>query len=136
MSKTIKEVLDISRPRKWRKVCCLPESSLFGSLNATNINDGIINMAVEEYETIRLIDLEGYTQEDCASQMNVARTTVQWIYNDARKKIAEALVNNRILHIEGGNYRLCDGLEESCGCSSCSRHKLDSNSIDDGNGGE
>lgn len=93
-------------------------------------------MAVEEYETIRLIDLEGYTQEDCASQMNVARTTVQWIYNNARKKIAEALVNNRILHIEGGNYRLCDGLEESCGCCSCSRHKVDSNSINNGKGGE
>jgi predicted DNA-binding protein (UPF0251 family) len=36
-------------------------------------------MTVEEYETIRLIDLLGYMQEQCADQMHVARTTVQRI---------------------------------------------------------
>jgi predicted DNA-binding protein (UPF0251 family) len=35
-------------------------------------------------ETIRLIDLEGLNQEACSVRMNVA-TTVQMIYNDARK---------------------------------------------------
>ncbi|HEY5557068.1 DUF134 domain-containing protein [Acetobacterium sp.] len=111
------------RPRKWRNVCCLPESNLFGPLNAPNSDNEIITMTVEEYETIRLIDLERFTQEECASQMKIARTTVQGMYNDARKKLAESLVNGRVLRIEGGNYRLCDSLEKSCNCGGCRKHK-------------
>ena len=75
-------------------------------------------MTVDEYETIRLIDLEGFTQEECAAKMNVARSTVQGIYIEARRKLAESLVKGKVLLIEGGEYRLCDGLGNSCrrGC--------------------
>ena len=45
------------RPRKWRNVCCLPQSNLFGPLGRGN-TDKIITMSVEEYETIRLMDYE------------------------------------------------------------------------------
>ncbi|WP_312700487.1 DUF134 domain-containing protein, partial [Sedimentibacter sp.] len=78
---------------------------------------------VDEYETIRLIDLEELSQEECASQMNVARTTVQGIYSEARKKLAESLVNGKVLRIEGGEYRLCDGDGEACIRGSCCRNK-------------
>ena len=113
------------RPRKWRKVCCLPESNLFGSLNAPNLDSEIIIMTVEEYETIRLIDLEGMMQEECGDRMNVARTTVQRIYTDARKKLAESLVNGNILKIEGGDYKLCDENEQKYGCSRCCKHRFE-----------
>ena len=111
------------RPRKWRKVCCLPESNQFGPLDKISENSEIITMSIDEYETIRLIDLENFTQEECASQMNIARTTVQGIYTEARKKLAESLVNGKTLNIEGGDYELCNGLESSCGCGGCKRHK-------------
>ncbi len=97
------------RPRKWRKVCSLPDSSRFGPLDLTENKNTVVNMTVDEYETIRLIDLEGLSQEECSIQMNVARTTVQGIYSDARKKLAESLVNGKVLRIEGGDYKLCDG---------------------------
>lgn len=100
---------------KWRKVCCLPENSKFGPLDAELDSERYVNMTVDEYETIRLIDLEGFTQEECANKMSVARTTVQGIYINARKKLAEALVNGKILVIEGGQYRLCDGPGSGCG---------------------
>ncbi len=109
------------RPRKWRKVCSLPTRNRFGPLGAPLKENDVVHMTVEEYETIRLIDLEDLTQEECAAQMNVARTTVQGIYNDARTKLAESLVYGKVLCITGGDYRLCDGLSEACGRGNCSR---------------
>jgi predicted DNA-binding protein (UPF0251 family) len=122
------------RPRKWRKVCCLPESNRFGPLDSPAKMEPVVNMTVDEYETIRLIDLEGMTQEECAGQMNIARTTVQGIYNDARKKLAESLVNGKVLRIEGGEYRLCDGLGRGCGASGCRRRRCGSVFGDTGTG--
>jgi predicted DNA-binding protein (UPF0251 family) len=110
------------RPRKWRKVCCLPERNRFGPLDANIDENNCIRMTVDEYEAIRLIDLEGFTQEECAKQMHVARTTVQGIYVEARKKLAESLVDGKILFIEGGEYRLCDGAGNGCG-KGCHRHR-------------
>lgn len=113
----------MSRPRKWRNVCCLPQSNLYGPLNGLKLNNEIITMSVDEYETIRLIDLEGMIQEECAEQMNVARTTVQKIYNDARKKLADSLISGKILKIEGGDYKLCDENETEYRCVRCRRQR-------------
>ena len=115
------------RPRKWRKVCCLPDSNLYGPLNRPDIDNEIIVMTVEEYETIRLIDLEGLTQEECAERMHVARTTAQKIYSEARTKLAESLVNGNILKIEGGDYKLYDENEQIYGCGRCRRRRCGKN---------
>lgn len=103
------------RPRKRRRVCSLPRRNRFGPLDGVDESRTVI-MTVDEYETIRLIDLEEMTQEDCAKQMDVARTTVQSIYAEARKKLAKALVKGFPLLIEGGVYKLCDDVE------TCGRH--------------
>lgn len=112
------------RPRKWRKVCCLPENNRFGPLNTPYQSRELVKMTIEEYETIRLIDLQGFTQEECAEKMQVARTTVQRIYIDARRKLAQALVEGKVLIIEGGDYQLCNGLEKICDCGGCRKHRL------------
>ncbi len=114
----------LPRPRKWRKVCCLPNTNRFGPLNGCVSPDDVIQMTVDEYETIRLIDLEGMNQEDCASHMNVARTTVQGIYNEARRKLALSLVEGRVLFIEGGDYHLCDGQSNCCRQGGCQKERM------------
>jgi len=113
------------RPRKFRKVCCLPQSTQFGPEGAPKDQCEVVVMSVEEYEAIRLIDFEGLMQEECAVSMNVARTTVQRIYNDARKKLADFLVGGKRLVIEGGDFRLCDDSREEFGCGKChgQRHR-------------
>ena len=75
-----------------------------------------VKLQIDEYEAIRLLDYEGLNQEECASFMKVARTTVQRMYNEARRKISDALINGKTLKIKGGNYILCDKDQRSHEC--------------------
>ena len=61
-----------------------------------------ILLTLDEYEAIRLVDLEQQTHEQCAAQMDISRSTVQEIYESARRKIAACLVHGKPLHITGG----------------------------------
>lgn len=113
------------RPRKRRRVRGLPKFERFGPCGLSVEHEEVVTMTVDEYEAIRLIDLEGMTQEECAEQMNVARTTVQGIYDRARKKLAESLVHGKLLRIAGGAYELCGEDEPSWCCGGmhrCGRH--------------
>ncbi|MCI8375152.1 MAG: DUF134 domain-containing protein [Lachnospiraceae bacterium] len=97
----------MSRPRRCRRICREPAYESF-------VPQGIpcreeIVLTLDEYEVIRLVDLEKLTHEQCARQMDISRTTVTEIYESAREKLADSLVHGKILRIAGGNYRLCDG---------------------------
>ena len=94
----------MARPRKLRRVCAMPHTCEFRPCGR---QAGTVELTVDEYETIRLIDLLGLTQEACARQMDVARTTVQAIYDSARRKLADVLVNGKALTIQGGSYHIC-----------------------------
>ena len=112
------------RPKRCRKVCSMPRVSEFAPVGE---DADFVVLTVDEYESIRLIDKQGFSQEECASYMQIARTTAQQIYNSARKKIAFAIVDGKGLRIAGGDYRLCDGKESYCGCGGCSRHCMNNN---------
>ncbi|MEG0071143.1 MAG: DUF134 domain-containing protein [Raoultibacter sp.] len=97
----------MARPRKCRKICGMPGTTDFGPRCKKQHEEAII-MTIDEYETIRLIDFGGLTQEEAAAQMNVARSTIQTIYNTARNKVARCLVEGVSLRIEGGDIEICD----------------------------
>lgn len=111
----------MARPYKVRRVCARPAVDVFGPLNQECENR--VELTLEEYESIRLIDLLECTQEECALQMGVARTTIQAVYNSARRKLADCLVNGKQLVIRGGNYRLCPETESCCAKRRCRRHR-------------
>lgn len=106
------------RPIKCRKVCHYPKTLEFSPADKSE-DKGPVFLAVDEYETIRLIDREGYSQEQCARSMQIARTTVQRIYDNARQKLAECIVEGRTLKIEGGDFILCDGKNTKCAHNGC-----------------
>jgi len=59
-------------------------------------------LGVDEVEALRLADLEGLSQEETGGRMNVSRQTTGRILEEARRKVADALVNGKALRIEGG----------------------------------
>ena len=97
----------MARPKKKRTVCFIPAVKEYGPLNQDAITLDNVDMSIEEFESIRLMDYENLGQEVSSEVMGIARSTFQRIYNDARKKIAYSLVHGAIVHIEGGEYRLC-----------------------------
>jgi len=106
------------RPKKWRTVCAAPRCTRFGPPEG---EADALALTVEGYEAIRLIDLEGLTQEQCAAQMGVSRATAQTIYQSARRILARCLVEGRALHIDGGDYRLCEHGQDGCPRRRCQR---------------
>ena len=113
----------MARPRKFRKICHFPKNLAFkpvGDLQHYNP----VKLTIDEYESIRLIDKEGRSQEECSVSMKVARTTVQMIYTAARRKIADAIIDGRILEIEGGDYDLCNGRPDYCHREDCHKKRI------------
>ena len=73
MSET--EVRNImARPKRCRRICMEPDYDSF-SPDKASLNEDVV-LTLDEYETIRLIDLEKLTHEQCARQMDISRTTV------------------------------------------------------------
>lgn len=93
------------RPKRCRRICEVPVNDCFYPM----IDNGLegISLTLDEYEAIRLVDLEGYDHLKCAKQMDISRSTVQEIYESARRKIASFIVYGRKLYIRGGNYQVC-----------------------------
>lgn len=101
----------MARPQRLRRICCVPSVCSFNEEGKQNGEPVILSL--DEYEVIRLVDLEGMTHGQCACQMDVSRSTVQEIYAAARRKIAGCIVNGRQLIISGGSYRVCGGKERA-----------------------
>lgn len=96
------------RPNKPRRVCRLPVCTHFYSQEqASHTQPQGLLLSVDEYETIRLLDYMGMTQQEAAAQMGTGRTTIQALYTQARRKLARFLVEGTPLTIEGGSYQLC-----------------------------
>lgn len=112
----------MARPPRRRRVCQEPAHCCF--LPEGQASPATLLLSIDEYEVLRLVDYERLTHEQCAARMDVSRTTVTEIYESARYKLADALVNGCGLRICGGHYRLCDGSAvESCGreCAKAAR---------------
>lgn len=91
--------------KKKREVSALPRNGAFFPLEHGEEIPAVI-ISVDEFESIRLVDYEGLSQEECGSYMNVSRATAQRIHRSARRKMAAALVEGRPLRIEGGEYKI------------------------------
>lgn len=110
------------RPQRKRRICKEPGYNLFIPQGCEK-RDAII-LSIDEYEVIRWIDYRKKTHEQCGKIMNISRTTVTEIYESARFKISDSIVNGRKLKITGGNYFLCEGKAEKFCQMKCKKSVL------------
>lgn len=107
----------MARPTKWRRIENVPAVPCFIPSDK-DVDEFPANiLKFEELEAIRLKDLEGLEQSECAERMEVSRPTFQRILLSAREIIADSLVNGKIIRIEGGNFtrNICPVRCPDCG---------------------
>jgi uncharacterized protein len=90
------------RPKKIRWIKCSPGERCFRPkcIPAKDLEG--VSVTLDEFEAIRLADLEGLKHAGAAKKMNVSRPTFTRILSAGRKKIADGLVNIKAIKIEGG----------------------------------
>ena len=94
------------RPKKTRWIKCMPGERCFrpqcGSLKQLK---GVY-LTLDEFEAVRLSDVEGLKQAEAAKKIKVSRPTFSRILTSAHKKIGDALVNVKAIKIEGGSCEI------------------------------
>jgi predicted DNA-binding protein (UPF0251 family) len=103
MKKT-QEVKPMARKPKCRRVGHIPRADYFKPAGIPAVDLEEVILKIEEAEALRLKDLLGLEQVECAQLMGISRTTFQRILVDARQKVADAIINGKALMIQGGNY--------------------------------
>jgi predicted DNA-binding protein (UPF0251 family) len=128
----------MSRPKQNRKISNPPIMKGFKPFGIPRKMLDEVTLLYDEYEAIRLVDYEGLHHEKAAEQMNVSRPTLTRIYEKARKTVALALVEGKMINIEGGNvqfdrewfrckrcYKLIGGMENHIRCKDCNTYGED-----------
>lgn len=126
------KVKNMPRPKQCRKIGSPPLMIGFKPFGVPRSEIEEIVLQYDEYEAIKLLDYEGMLQEQAAEKMNVSRPTLTRIYENARKTIAKAFVEGKMIVIEGGNvdfgrewyrcrkcHKLIEGLENHTACRHC-----------------
>lgn len=120
------------RPKQFRKIASPPLMQGFKPFGIPRSALETVVLHFDEYEAIRLLDYEGLMQEQAAEQMKISRPTLTRIYENARKTMAKAFVEGKMILIEGGNvdferewfrckrcFKLVDGMENHIPCKNC-----------------
>lgn len=94
------------RPRRLRRISFSPEITYFKPAGArlAELKETIITK--DELEAVRLKDLKGLEQTQAAKKMNISQPTFHRLVLEARKKIADSLVNGKAIRIQGGDFKM------------------------------
>ncbi|ROL61382.1 DUF134 domain-containing protein [Bacteroidetes/Chlorobi group bacterium ChocPot_Mid] len=107
------------RPHKCRRISSNPDVVYFkpAGLRIKELEE--ISLTLDEYEAIRLADYEGLYQENAAEKMNISRQTFGNIINSAHQKIADFLLNAKVLVIKGGVIEILNEKNKKFRCKEC-----------------
>ncbi len=91
------------RPRKTKIIREKPEIVRFSPRGKPGRPDEV-ELSMEEFEAIRLVDYSGMSQREAARSMQVSQQTISRIIRQARRKLADSFINGKIIKIEAAEY--------------------------------
>lgn len=91
------------RPKKYRRVQKYPRISRFSPRGKAGRPDEV-DLAMEEFESVRLADYLALSQKEAAKLMHLSQPTFSRILRKAHKTVADVLVSGKIIKIQGGQY--------------------------------
>jgi uncharacterized protein len=106
----------MARPLRLRRLAVAPPVQFFSPYvegNHTVPSDTVV-LTLDEFEAIRLADLECHSQEHAARKMDVSRATFGRIIESGRSKVAQALVHGCCIEISGGAFMFGRGRRLQC----------------------
>ena len=106
----------MTRPCVSRRIYELPRFSCYKPRGIPMSLLAKVQLSLDEFEAVRMADLEGLYHEEASQKMGISRQTFGNIIESARKKIADALVNSKALIIEGGQITM---VGREFFCSAC-----------------
>ncbi|MCM2678177.1 DUF134 domain-containing protein [Echinimonas agarilytica] len=85
------------RPKIPRNICGRPADPCFKPNGIPMVNLEQVELAADEFEALRLVDLEGKQQQEAAVEMGVSRQTLANVLKRARFKVADCLTHGKAL---------------------------------------
>jgi len=106
----------LARPKRLRRLTFSPPAHFFHPADKERclLQSEIIVLTMDEFEALRLADLECYSQEEAAKKMAVSRATFGRIIESGRSKVARALVQGCRIEISGGAFVFGRGRHLQC----------------------
>jgi predicted DNA-binding protein (UPF0251 family) len=94
------------RPRMMRTAAGETASRCYAPSCSPNEQGAGVVLLPDEMAVLNLIDLQGLEQEEAAAALGVSRKTVWKDIHEARRKIADALINGKTIEVSGCERRL------------------------------
>lgn len=95
----------IGRPRKVRYIQKMPRVSQFSPRGKPGRPD-VALISLDEFEALKLADYQGFSQTDGAAAMNVSRSSFGRMIRRSHRKIADAIINGKIIKIVLGDAQV------------------------------
>lgn len=94
------------RPCCCRRIGFMPSTVYFKPAGVPLTELTEVTLTLDEVEALRLADLDGLYQEQAGKRMKVSRATFGRIVEQARRKVADALLHGKALRLEGGTVAM------------------------------
>ena len=105
------------RPCKCRWIADNPTVRAFKPVGVPGRKLEVVELALDEWEALRLADVEGLYHDAAAEQMGISRPTFGRLVERARHKVASSLFGLQMLVLKGGPVAMRN--LRTFGCADC-----------------